>query len=255
MDKERLKALLGDVKAGRVSPDEAVAALSSLPFVAADGCAHVDRHREIRCGFPEVIFCQGKSPAQVAAIAQRILETSSRLLATRAAPEAYAAVRAAAADAVYHDVARTITVDRSGAERVGLVGVICAGTSDIPIAEEARITCEILGSRVQTFYDVGVAGIHRLLAHVDQFRKAHALVVAAGMEGALASVVAGVTAVPIVGVPTSIGYGANFGGLGALLTMLNSCAAGVAVVNIDNGFGAGYIASIINRSACGEAGR
>ncbi|HNR99708.1 MAG TPA: nickel pincer cofactor biosynthesis protein LarB [Planctomycetota bacterium] len=255
MDKMRLKTLLEGVAAGRVTPDEAAAALSSLAFVAAGEWAQVDRHRELRCGFPEVIFCQGKSPEQVAAIARRILEASDRLLATRATPETYEAVRAVAADAVYHDTARTITVNRSGAVSTGLVGVICAGTSDIPVAEEARVTCEILGSAVQTFYDVGVAGLHRLLAHVEQFRKARALVVVAGMEGALASVVAGVAAAPIIAVPTSVGYGANFGGLGALLTMLNSCAAGVAVVNIDNGFGAGYIAALINKSACGEAGR
>ncbi len=253
MDKERLKTLLADVKAGRISMDDAVSTLAVLPFVATGDCAHVDRHRELRCGFPEVILCQGKLPEQVRSIAQRILETSTRLLATRASPEAYEAVKTIAHDACYHETARTITVDRSGASRVGLVGVISAGTSDIPVAEEARVTCEIRGSTTQTFYDVGVAGIHRLLAHVEQFRKARALVVVAGMEGALASVVAGVTAAPIIAVPTSVGYGANFGGLAALLTMLNSCAAGVAVVNIDNGFGAGYLASLINTSAYAQA--
>ena len=247
MDWKQLEALLADVKSGEVSIDDAARALSRLPFVETE-FARVDGHRELRCGFPEVVFCQGKLPEQVGAIASRILETSTRLLATRADPAAFEQVRRVADDAQYHPAARTITVDRSPRRRVGLVAVVSAGTADIPVAEEARITCEILGSRVQTFYDVGVAGIHRLLSQVEMLRAAHALVVVAGMEGALASVVGGMMAAPVIAVPTSVGYGAHFGGLSALLTMLNSCAAGVAVVNIDNGFGGGYIASVINRA-------
>jgi NCAIR mutase (PurE)-related protein len=250
MDHERLSALLRDVRDGKVGVEAAVKALELLPFVDT-GVARVDRHRELRCGFPEVIFCQGKEPDHIGAIAARILEASDRLLATRADGAAYEAIGKVAADAEYVEAARAVVVDRSARERVGLVGVVSAGTADMPVAEEARVTCEVLGSRVQTFYDVGVAGLHRLLSHVEELRKARALVVAAGMEGALASVVGGIVSVPVIAVPTSVGYGASFGGIAALLSMLNSCAAGVSVVNIDNGFGAGYAASLINRASSG----
>ena len=252
MDLERLKELLVGLKKGSVSIEKALESLTLLPFVASD-IAHVDRHRELRCGFPEVIFCQGKEPAHIAEIAGRILETSDRLLATRADRAAFEAVKACMPDAEYIEAARAIVVDRSEKTRVGLVAIVSAGTSDMPVAEEARVTCEIMGSRAKTFYDVGVAGLHRLLAHVEELRSARAVVVAAGMEGALASVVGGIVSVPVVAVPTSIGYGASFGGIAALLSMLNSCAAGVTVVNIDNGFGAGYAASLINKAAAGGA--
>jgi len=248
VDHERLEKLLNKVKEGKTSVKEAIDALAVFPFVEL-GFARVDRHRELRCGFPEVIFCEGKEPSQVGEIAARILETSDRLLATRAGAEIFSAIRKVAPDAVYVEKARTVTVERTRAPRVGLVGVVSAGTLDIPVAEEARITCEIMGSKVKTFYDIGVAGLHRLLSHVEELRKARSLVVVAGMEGALASVVGGVTSVPVVAVPTSVGYGASFGGVAALLSMLNSCAAGVSVVNIDNGFGGGYVASLINLAA------
>jgi NCAIR mutase (PurE)-related protein len=251
MDHERLRQLLTEVKSGALAVDAAIKSLSLLPFVET-GFARVDRHRELRCGFPEVIFCEGKRPEHIRTIAARILETSDRLLATRADPDAFQAIRAVAADAVYVETARAVCVDRSGAERVGLVGIVSAGTLDIPIAEEARVTCEILGSAVKTFYDVGVAGLHRLLSQLEDLREAHCLVVVAGMEGALASVVGGMACVPVIAVPTSVGYGASFGGVAALLSMLNSCAAGVSVVNIDNGFGAGYAAALINRAAARE---
>ena len=252
MDNERLEKLLNDVKTGKLSVKEAVDALAVFPFVEL-GFARVDRHREIRCGFPEVIFCEGKEPSQVAEIAARILETSDRLLATRADSAIFSAVKKIAPDAFYEEKARVVAVDRTRTPKRGLVGVVSAGTLDIPVAEEARLTCEIMGSRVETFYDIGVAGLHRLLSHVEELRKARSLVVVAGMEGALASVVGGVTSVPVVAVPTSVGYGASFGGLAALLSMLNSCAAGVSVVNIDNGFGGGYVASLINLAV--EGGR
>ncbi len=248
MDDERLRGLLQELKDGTVSVDEAVRALALLPFVET-GFARVDRHRELRCGFPEVIFCEGKRPDHIETIAARILETSDRLLATRADGDAFEAVKAAAPDARYVPEARAVYVDRNPEEKTGLVGVVSAGTLDIPVAEEARVTCEILGSRVKTFYDVGVAGLHRLLSHVEELREARSLVVVAGMEGALASVVGGIASVPVIAVPTSVGYGASFGGVAALLSMLNSCAAGVSVVNIDNGFGAGYVASLINRAS------
>ncbi|MEW6027177.1 MAG: nickel pincer cofactor biosynthesis protein LarB [Planctomycetota bacterium] len=214
------------------------------------GFATIDIEREKRCGFPEVIFCQGKTPEDTARIAKEILRHHKYLLATRADEKTYRAIKRIARDALYHKRALVITIDRRrraecGAKR-GLVVVITAGTSDIPVAEEARITAEMMGNNVKTLYDVGVAGIHRLLDHSQLIRDANVIIVVAGMEGALASVVGGLVDKPVIGVPTSVGYGAHFQGLAPLLTMLNSCAAGVAVVNIDNGFGAGYMASLIN---------
>lgn len=212
-------------------------------------CATVDLDRSSRCGFPEVILCQGKRPRDIAQIAREILKHSPVLLATRADKAAYKAIKSVAKNAIYHGQARLVTVHKKRSKRQsqGLILIITAGTSDIPIAEEARITAETMGHSVKTLYDVGVAGVHRLLAHRKLLDKARVIIVIAGMEGALASVVGGLVDKPVIGVPTSVGYGASFEGLSALLTMLNSCAAGVAVVNIDNGFGAGYMASLINR--------
>ena len=211
----------------------------------------MDIQRKERCGFPEVIFCQGKTPEQIKQIAKQILKHSDCLLATRADEKAYKAVKSIVGKAVYHKQARAITVARQTVKHEqhtsGFILIITAGTSDIPVAEEAKVTAEIMGNKVQTIYDVGVAGIHRVLTHSEALRKARVIIVVAGMEGALASVVGGLVDKPVIAVPTSIGYGAHFGGIAPLLTMLNSCAAGVAVVNIDNGFGAGYLASLINK--------
>jgi len=248
MSPDKLLDLLRDVRAGRTGPDEALRRLRTLPFVKLDG-AHVDTHRELRCGHPEVIFCQGKTPAQITRIAKTLLAHGPNLLATRADRAAYLAVRKADRRAVYHEAARCVTVcgapwkDRGA----GLIQVVTAGTSDLPVAEEALVTARALGNRAELLSDVGVAGVHRLLAHAERLAAANVLVVVAGMEGALASVVGGLVSRPVIAVPTSVGYGASFHGLAPLLTMLNSCAAGVAVVNIDNGFGAGYLAGLINR--------
>jgi NCAIR mutase (PurE)-related protein len=231
--------------------DDALASLRSLPYEDL-GFAKLDHHRELREGFPEVVLGLGKTPAQVAAIAERISARSGRVLITRVSAEHFAAVAALVPDAVYHADARLITVERERAPRYPGVMVLCAGTADLPVAEEAAITAEMMGNAVERHYDVGVAGIHRLLDRVERLRRASVLVVVAGMEGALPSVVAGLVSTPVIAVPTSIGYGASFGGLAALLGMLNSCAAGVAVVNIDNGFGAGYMAALINRGGRGQ---
>ncbi len=243
-----LRELLHAVQSGRRTVDDALTALRDLPYEDM-GFAKLDHHRELREGIPEVVLGTGKPPEHVGLIAQRIAERTGRLLVTRATPEQYAAVRAHIPDAAYHAAARVITLDRPGRRRLPGVCVLCAGTADLPVAEEAAITAEMVGSEVERHYDVGVAGIHRLLDRVGRLRAARALVVVAGMEGALPSVVAGLVATPVIAVPTSIGYGASFGGLAALLGMLNSCAAGVAVVNIDNGFGGGYLAAMINQGA------
>ena len=247
MNRDDLRKLLEEVSKGRVDPDDAVRRLSAFPYEDIE-FARVDHHRELRLGFPEVIFGQGKTAEQIAAIAQRILGNSSNLLVSRASPDQYAKLLEAAPDAEYHEQARMISVVRDKTERgEGTIAVISAGTSDIPIAEEAAVTATVMGNRVNRIYDVGVAGIHRLLGSRDQFQGARAIVVVAGMEGALPSVVGGMVAAPVIAVPTSIGYGAAFGGVAALLGMLNSCASNVTVVNIDNGFGAGFVASLINR--------
>jgi len=246
MTEDRIRDLLRQVAGGQVSIDGALKELKVLPFRSFPH-ARVDSHRALRCGFPEVIFCQGKRPEDITRIARTILEGSDRLLATRAGPGACRAVRKAFPKAVYHEMARCVTACRKPAPaKDGLVLIVTAGTSDIPVAEEARVTAEIMGCRVETIYDAGVAGLHRLLGDAGRIMEASAIVVVAGMEGALASVVGGMASAPVIAVPTSVGYGASFGGLAPLLTMLNSCAAGVAVVNIDNGFGAGYLAAIIN---------
>jgi NCAIR mutase (PurE)-related protein len=228
--------------------DAVLAALRDLPYEDL-GFAKLDHHRELRTGIPEVVLGTGKTPEHVGLIAERIAARAGRLLVTRATPEHYAAVQARVPDAVYHQEARAITLERTAVPRRPGVTVLCAGTADLPVAEEAAITAEMMGSAVERHYDVGVAGIHRLLDRLDRLRRARALVVVAGMEGALPSVVAGLVSVPVIAVPTSVGYGASFGGLAPLLAMLNSCAAGVAVVNIDNGFGGGYMAALINRTA------
>jgi NCAIR mutase (PurE)-related protein len=248
MNHESLRELLKAVREGAVTPEEAAERLRHMPFEDL-GFAKVDHHRAIRCGFPEVIFCQGKTREQVVAIVGRMAERGGRVLATRAGPEVYEAVRAAHPAAVYHPAARAIVLEAGQPcpPLDGLVAVVSAGTSDQPVAEEARITAQVMGCRTEPFYDVGVAGIHRLLAHSQALSRADVIIVVAGMEGALASVVGGLVDVPVIGVPTSVGYGASFQGLAPLLTMLNSCAAGVGVVNIDNGFGAGYLAAMIIR--------
>ena len=247
MNESQIRQLLQQVRAGDLSVDEASNRLRSLPFEDL-GFARVDHHRAMRCGFPEVIFCTGKTDGQVAGIAERIVASGSDLLATRATPAMYDAVAARCPGAEYDEAARTIVVQESWRDLgIGEVLVVSAGTSDIPVAEEAAVTARVLGNRVERLYDVGVAGIHRLLSHHEAIMNASVLVVAAGMEGALPSVVGGMVSRPVIAVPTSVGYGASFNGLAALLAMLNSCASGVTVVNIDGGFNAGYAAGLINR--------
>jgi len=245
-DPDRLRHLLEQVQAGR-TPVEAALRQLCAPPVENLGFARIDHHRRLRCGFPEVVLCQGKHPDDIARIAGSLLEQNDRLLLTRADPPAFDAVRQVFPEAVYHRRARVITCRRGEPEEArGLVAVISAGTADIPVAEEARVTAELMGARVETCFDAGVAGLHRVLAESDLLRRARALVVVAGMEGALASVVGGLVARPVIAVPTSVGYGASFNGLAALLGMLNTCSPNVATVNIDNGFGAGYLAALIN---------
>ncbi len=247
MLQDELRKLLKKVWAQKISVEEAVKQLKLEPFEELP-FARIDHHRSIRCGFPEVIFCQGKRSDDITEIARAILKHSSFLLATRAGEEAFHAVQRAYPRAEYHERARCVTVMKKRPDpQPGKILIICAGTSDIPVAEEARVTAEILGHVTDTIYDAGVAGIHRLLGESGKIHEADCTVVAAGMEGALASVVGGLSDSPVIAVPTSVGYGASFGGLAPLLTMLNSCVAGVAVVNIDNGFGAGYLAALITR--------
>jgi NCAIR mutase (PurE)-related protein len=249
MNREELVKLLRRVRTGKLTPERAMEHLRHLPYEDL-GFARVDNHRAIRQGFPEVIFCEGKTAAQAATIARRCLARHGILLATRASREIFNAVKVAEPRAKYHPLSRAITVKSARpAPSVGHVLIVSAGTSDIPVAEEAAVTVDILGSRVETLYDVGVAGLHRLLDKRAALDAARVLVVVAGMDGVLPSVVGGLVSRPVIAVPTSIGYGASFQGLAALLTMLNSCAAGVAVVNIDNGFGAGVLAHRINSLA------
>lgn len=252
MQPDDLYELLKAVARGGTSPGDAFAALNAPSFADVEGVsgaveARVDHDRHRRCGFPEVIFCSGKTAAQVEAIAREHLSHSDVLLCTRAEPFHAEAVRAVAPDAQFREGPRLVVVDRrTPPPSEGHVVVASAGTADVPVAEEAATTAEVMGCRVTRIFDVGVAGVHRALAHVDTFRDARVVIAVAGMEGALPSLVAGLVDVPVVAVPTSIGYGANFGGVSALLTMLNSCAGGIGVVNIDNGFGAGVLASRIN---------
>ncbi len=247
MDNEALRKLLEEVKSGGVSVDKALSELKLLPFEDL-GFAKIDHHRNLRNGYPEVIYCQGKTVEHTKAIVARLMEKDCNIMATRAGEDVYKGILEVTSDAVYYDMARIVVVKKRElplSEKV--IAVVTAGTSDIPVAEEAAVTAETMGNRVNRIYDVGVAGIHRLLAKTEALMQANVLIVVAGMEGALASVVGGLVDKPVIAVPTSVGYGASFGGLSALLTMLNSCASGIGVVNIDNGFGAGYLASMINK--------
>lgn len=238
--------LLEKFRAGGVGRDKVLRAFQAAP-VADLGFAQVDTHRALRKGFPEVIFGEGKTPEQVVKIAAKLVEHEQRVLVTRIAPEHARALQKKLKHTVYHELARCVTIQKKSLPKSpGMIGVISAGTSDLPVAEEAVVTAEIMGNRVERIHDVGVAGLHRLLGRLETIQKATVLVVVAGMEGALPSVVAGLVDKPVIAVPTSVGYGASFGGVAALLAMLNSCASGVTVVNIDNGFGAGYAASQIN---------
>ncbi|MCL5887207.1 MAG: nickel pincer cofactor biosynthesis protein LarB [Actinobacteria bacterium] len=246
MNSEALLSLLRSVAEGTDSVDSAYRKLSAPLFVDQHD-AKVDHHRALRCGFPEVILCQGKTPEQVRSIGKELLTREDVLLATRANVAQYQALSQVVPDARYIETAGLIVVDRRKEPRsVGQVLIATGGTADVPVAEEAAITAELMGARVTRLYDVGVAGVHRLLAHADLLLDARVIVAVAGMEGALPSVVGGLVSCPVIAVPTSVGYGAHFGGLAPLLTMLNSCASGVGVVNIDNGFGAGTLAARIN---------
>ena len=246
MEIEKLRTLLEEVKGGEIAVDDALQSLRTLPFEDL-GFSKIDHHRQLRTGFPEVIFCQGKTVEHVKQISERILAAGHPLLATRATPDMYEAVKAIQPAARYNDLGRTISVSQSEEEGTPGILVVSAGTSDLPVAEEAAETVLMMGNAPERLYDVGVAGLHRLISNHEKLLTARVIIVIAGMEGALPSVVGGLVDCPVIAVPTSIGYGASFGGLAALLGMLNSCASGVTVVNIDNGFGAGYSASLINR--------
>ena len=247
MTPDKLREIFERVRQGKLSPDEGVERLRHLPFEDID-FAKVDHHRTLRVGMPEVILGQGKTPAQVGEIFARLARHSKNVLATRVSKEQFAAVKKKVRGAEYRELARAITLRRDRTVYgKGTIAVVSAGTSDVPVAEEAVVTAELMGNNVEHFYDVGVAGIHRLLAHRQALTRARVVVVCAGMEGALPSVVGGLIGVPVIAVPTSIGYGASFDGMAALLGMMNSCASNVSVVNIDNGFGAAYVATLINR--------
>ncbi|MBO0526125.1 nickel pincer cofactor biosynthesis protein LarB [Clostridium botulinum] len=246
MNTEDIKKLILDIKNDKISLEEGVNILKDLPFKDL-GYAKIDNHREMRVGYPEVIYCAGKTVDQIKGIIEFMLTKENNILGTRATKEAYEEVKKICPEAEYNELARTIVIKkRKVKSKDGYIAVVTAGTSDIPVSEEAAVTAELFGNKVERIYDVGVAGIHRLFDKLELIRGARVVVVAAGMEGALASVVGGLVDKPVIAVPTSIGYGANFQGLSALLSMLNSCASGVSVVNIDNGFGAGYLASMIN---------
>jgi len=253
MNVKRLEKLLKDIKAGKVEIRDALTTLRDLPFENI-GYATIDHHRALRKGFPEVILGEGKSSEQIIAIMQRMKQQGDNVLVTRVTERKGSTIRRALPDARYHPIPGIITLVGQEIEVVGkgLILVISAGTSDIPVAEEAAVTAEMMGNRVERLYDVGISGIHRLFSKAGLIQSANVIIVVAGMEGALPSVVGGLVDRPVVAVPTSVGYGASFGGVAALLAMLNSCASGVSVVNIDNGFGAGYVASLINRDR-GEA--
>ena len=247
MTPDSILKLFQQVRRGKLSPDEAVTRLRHLPFEDL-GFAKLDHHRSLRAGMPEVIFGQGKTPSQMAQIFARLALHGGNILATRASKEQFAAVKKKVRKAEYRELARTIVLQRDRKNYgKGTIAIVSAGTSDIPVAEEAVATAEVMGNDVEHLYDVGVAGIHRLLANRETLTRARVIIVCAGMEGALPSVVGGLVGVPVIAVPTSVGYGAAFKGVAALLGMMNSCASNVSVVNIDNGFGAGYVAALINR--------
>lgn len=248
MDRDQLKSLLDEVRSGAVDVDAAIERLKHMPFENL-GYATLDHHRAIRHGIPEVIFGKGKTADQVAGIASRLLERSSNVLATRTTPEAFDLVKQSFPEAEYFPLSGALRVWRDRTmQGKGKLAIISAGTTDIPVAEEAVVTAEIMGNEVDQIHDVGVAGIHRLFGNLDRIRDARVVVVCAGMEGALPSAVGGLVSCPVIAVPTSVGYGASFNGLAALLGMLNSCSSNVSVVNIDNGFGGAYVASLINRA-------
>ena len=247
MNLKEIEQLLQNVKGGQTSVGDAIETLKSLPYTDL-GFAKIDHHREIRTGYPEIVYCAGKSTEHIKGIFSLMADKEKNVMGTRATPEMYEAVKSIIPEAVYYDVAKIISIKKielTPPETV--IGILAAGTSDIPVAEEAAITAELLGNNVNRIYDIGVAGLHRLLDKLADIRKCKAIVIVAGMEGALPSVVGGLVDKPVIAVPASVGYGANFGGLSALLTMLTCCATGVSVVNIDNGFGAGYTASMINK--------
>ncbi len=247
MDKDRIEKILTEVKAGSLEIDAALHALRDLPFEDL-GYAKIDHHRSLRTGYPEVIFCSGKSLDQITGIVEKMSRHNSAILATRATREVFEAVKEIREDSVYNETARLIVAGKNpGPVSGSKIAVISAGTSDIPVAEEAAATAEAFGNRTERLFDVGVAGIHRLLDNMELIMASRVLVVVAGMDGVLPSIVGGLVDIPVIAVPTSVGYGASFDGLAALLTMLNSCAPGVAVMNIDNGFGAGYYAGMLNR--------
>ena len=244
-----IRNLLKQLENKEISVEEAYAKLKNLPYEDL-GFAKIDHHRQLRKGFPEVIYCEGKTPEQIARIAQRISKNEHNVLATRADQKAYQAIKKVLKKAKFHEEARIVTVSRTlnTEHRTPNIAIISAGTADLPVAEEAAVTAEFLGNKVERFYDVGVAGIHRLLKNIKKIQAAQVMIVVAGMEGALPSVIGGLVDKPVIAVPTSVGYGSSFKGLAALLTMLNSCAPGVSVVNIDNGFGAAVMAHTILRS-------
>jgi NCAIR mutase (PurE)-related protein len=247
MELDDLHKILEKVKNETISIEAALEQLIYLPYQDL-GYARVDHHRNLRQAYPEVIYCPGKTIEQIKGISRAILNQGSNLLATRASQEVYLALKEMDSRAIYHEIARLVVIEQKKPKIMsGTILVMSAGTSDIPVAEEAALVAESFGNQVKRLYDVGVAGIHRLLDNIDLLNQARVIVTVAGMDGALASVVGGIVDKPVIAVPTSVGYGSSFGGLAALLTMLNSCASGVSVVNIDNGFGAGYLASIINR--------
>jgi len=246
VDRDRIKALLEAVSRGDLSVEEALARLRDLPYEDLR-FAKVDHHRALRGGAPEAVFCPGKTPAQVVAILSRLAQHNDNVLATRATAEVVSAVEAAGLRSRYHADGRVLVVNPVPVEGVGLITVVSAGTSDLPVAEEAAVTAEVLGNRVERVYDCGVAGLHRLLDHLHVLTEAHVIIAVAGMEGALPSVIGGLVDRPIIAVPTSVGYGASFGGITPLLAMLNACAPGVSVVNIDNGYGAAHQANLINK--------
>jgi len=247
MDRDQLRTLFEQVKSGALNVEGALDRMRHMPFEDL-GFAKVDHHRELRHGMPEVILAKGKTPEQVTAIAERLVANSNNVLITRADRACAEMVQARLAGAEYLPLSGTIRFWRDRKiHGKGMIAVVCAGTSDIPVAEEAQVTAELMGNEVDTIHDIGVAGIHRLMHNRDRLCQARVIVVCAGMEGALPSVVGGMVSCPVIAVPTSVGYGASFNGLAALLGMLNSCASNVTVVNIDNGFGAGYVASLINR--------
>ncbi len=247
MDQDQIRRLLEELHSGRIQVDEAWDQLKALPFEDI-GFAKIDTHRAMRRGFPEVIYCEGKTIHQIQEIVKRMIPKNRIILGMRASEDVHKALKKVTDKVVYHKDARAFSIGKKPKPRAaGTILVVSAGTADIPVSEEAAITAEMMGNRVERLFDVGVAGVHRLLGHKENLFRASVIIVAAGMEGALPSVVGGLVDKPVIAVPTSIGYGVSFGGLSALLTMLNTCVPGLAVVNIDNGFGAGYMASLINR--------